>query len=345
MQEVYVDTLIEDLKHDLLKVEQKELIGIFIGGGTPTLLSSHLIAKLLGEINKLISFRRNIEITIEANPGTVTKSQLSNLRTIGINRLSIGIQSFQNDKLKILGRIHNKAEAINVVNMAQEVGFDNINIDLMFGLPGQTIVDAIADIKNVLALNSTHFSWYQLTIEPNTVFYQQRLNMPNDDVIAEMQQQGQQLLAEHKFKQYEISAYSKQNWRCRHNINYWQFGDYLGIGAGAHGKITTSKNSAVSRISKFVKPEDYLNSNLDFVYEHRDLACKELIAEFMLNALRLYEPVPVKLFIERTGLVLEDIMHVLKQASEYGFIEWNNDNIVTTEFGKRYLNRLLELFI
>lgn len=289
----YLDALLADFKNDLPKIQGRKLHSIFIGGGTPSLLSAEFYQKLL----ESIEFTKEIEITIEANPGTINKKQLQALRNIGINRISIGVQSLQDDKLQALGRIHNSKGAKNAIKIAQDSGFNNINIDLMFGIPKQTIQDAIFDLEAAATLQPTHLSWYQLTIEPKTVFHKKPPVLPDEDTIWEMQQQGQQLLAEQGFNQYEISAYSKPGFQCQHNLNYWLFGDYLGIGAGAHGKITTTKG-----IVRTTKPKDPKKYIYDFFGTENIIAKKDLTLEFMMNALRLYQPIPVKLFKERTGL-------------------------------------------
>jgi putative oxygen-independent coproporphyrinogen III oxidase len=340
----YLNALILDLKNDLTKISNRKLHSIFIGGGTPSLLSPDIITKLLNKIITSIPIKDNIEITLEANPGTVTKKQLHTLRTAGINRLSIGIQSFQNDKLEALGRIHDRKEAIQAIKMAQAAGFSNINIDLMYGIPKQTVQDAIYDIKSALSLKPTHLSWYQLTIEPHSVFYKHPIKLPDEDLIWNMQQHGQQIIDYFGFKQYEISAYSKPNFQCQHNLNYWQFGDYLGIGAGAHSKITDLNSNFITRISKYKNPKIYLEKNPNLIATQHNINNKELVLEFMINALRLTGAIPTKLFTERTNLDLNSIINPLNEAQHCGFLKWNKKNIITTPLGKRFLNELLRIF-
>ena len=340
----YLETLILDLKNDLTKIYKRKLHSIFIGGGTPSLLSPDTITKLLNKIITLIPIKDNIEITLEANPGTITKKQLQTLRAVGINRLSIGIQSFQNDKLKALGRIHNQKEASQAVKMAQAAGFSNINIDLMYGLPKQTLQDAIYDIKSALSLKPTHLSWYQLTIEPHSVFYNHPIKLPDENAIWNIQQRGQQTIDSFEFKQYEVSAYSKLNFQCQHNLNYWQFGDYLGIGAGAHSKITDLNSNFITRISKHKNPKIYLNKKQNFIATKKIIKNNKLVLEFMLNALRLTQAIPTKLFTERTNLNLNSIINPLNKAQQHGFLKWNEKNIIITPLGKRFLDELLRIF-
>lgn len=342
-EERYISTLIHDLQNDLLQVPQRKLTSIFIGGGTPTLISANNIAKLLEQINSLIAFEDNIEITIEANPGTIEYKALKILKSIGINRLSIGGQSFQNDKLKILGRIHQQQDINKAVKAAVKSGFTNINLDLMYGLPEQGIGDALADLLSAVSLEINHLSWYQLTIEPNTPFFSQKLDLPEEDTIWEMSQQGRDFLADKGFVQYEVSAYSKDNWQCGHNLNYWQFGDYLGIGAGSHSKITVFPS--VKRLKKHSHPNDYLDKEKGFIAEERTVPVQELIVEFMMNALRLYRPIPLKLFTERTSLPKNVLDNTLEKAQAKKFLKIADDNIVVTDLGKNFLNELLAIFI
>lgn len=343
-EEKYLQTLIADLSDDLLRIKNRELISIFIGGGTPTLFSPKIIAKLLEKINILIPFKNDIEITIEANPGTVNLAKLKALRSIAINRISLGAQSFQDDKLKAIGRIHNKQDILNAINAAVAAGFCNINLDLMYGLPQQNIADTLSDIKMAFALNPTHLSWYQLTIEPKTVFYQNQQELPDDEVIFSMQTSGLQLLEEQGFNRYEISAYSKNEWQCVHNLNYWQFGDYLGIGAGAHGKITAGINNII-RISKYNNPKIYMDTTKGYIAAINKIPDKELILEFMMNVLRLCQPIDLNLFSERTGIETKQLEKNLNKAKQNGFIELKENLIQTTELGRNFLNDLIGMFI
>jgi len=345
----YINALLADLDNDLPKINGRPLISIFIGGGTPSLFSPAAIEQLLTAIAKRVSFTKDIEITLEANPGTVELARFAGYRTAGVNRLSIGIQSFQADKLKALGRIHDDNEAIRAAETAHAAGFTNFNLDLMHGLPGQTIADALFDLKTAIALNPTHLSWYQLTIEPNTFFAHQPPVLPKDELMWEIQEQGYELLANQGFKQYEISAYSQTGKQCIHNKNYWEFGDYLGIGAGAHSKITGNKG--IERFYKKKNPKDYLNPLPNPLPEYREreseknINSTELPFEFMLNALRLYQDIPITLFEQRTGLSITTITDQLNQAQEKGLLNWDKNFIKTTELGKRFYNDLVEIFI
>jgi oxygen-independent coproporphyrinogen-3 oxidase len=353
----YAEALILDFKNNLKKINNRKLHSIFIGGGTPTLLSSQIITKLLTKIASLITFKKNIEITIEANPGTINKTKLRELYRAGINRLSIGVQSLQNEKLKLLGRIHNQSEAINAIKTAQAAGFSNINIDLIYGLPQQTIQDAMYDLQTALSLNPTHLSWYQLTIEPNTIFYKKHPKLPDENMIYNIEQQGQEFIKQKGFNQYEISAYSRgevfspTKFQCQHNLNYWQFGDYISIGAGSHSKIT--HNNKIIRINKHKNPKIYMDSRLrgnDCRGEifsptgerTSPLPQKDLILEFMINALRLNQPITNKFFTARTGLSLDIIKDSLNEAQEQGLL---NKNIAPTKQGRKFLNELLTIFV
>lgn len=346
----YVNALIEDLAQDIVtfSVQDRPIQSIFIGGGTPSLFSADAIEKLLQAIQKQCRFASNIEITLEANPGTVEQGLFADFKQVGINRLSIGIQSFQAEKLKSLGRIHNAAEAIRAVETAHQAGFENFNLDLMYGLPNQTMADALFDLKTALSLNPTHLSWYQLTLEPNTAFYHRPPVLPVIDELVEIQIAGQSYLAEQGFYPYEISAYtthSQPDRRSVHNLNYWLFGDYLAIGAGAHGKITDLKTDRIMRYWKTRHPKDYLDPNTAFLAGQKIISPLEIPLEFMMNTLRLYQLIPLELFKERTGLSIDCISSQLNQAKSGGLLDWDEWHIKTTDLGKRYLNDLLQLFL
>jgi len=288
-------------------------------------------------------------VTLEANPGTAEADRFKAYRESGINRLSIGVQSFDDEKLKSLGRIHNSAEALSAIMMAKDAGFDEINIDLMFGLPDQTVDHAMSDLEVAMGQQPTHLSWYQLTIEPNTIFYSKPPALPVDDLLWDMQQQGQAYLSDKGFDQYEVSAYARKgdNHQCQHNQNYWQFGDYLGIGAGAHGKLTHVAEGKIERYARHRIPQSYIDkvAQLNAVTETRNLTRDELPLEFMMNALRLNDGFHPSLFIEHTGLPLNHIHKQLEIAEEKGLIDWDINRIKPTETGHRYLNNLIELFI
>jgi putative oxygen-independent coproporphyrinogen III oxidase len=339
----YIATLIKDLEQDLPLVWGRRLSAIFIGGGTPSLFSPNVLEQLLQQIHARLPFS-NIEITLEANPGTVEQQRFEQFYQIGINRLSLGIQSFQDDKLKQLGRIHNGAEAQKAIQAAKLAGFTNFNLDLMHGLPNQNLADALFDLTTAISFSPTHLSWYQLTLEPHTQFYNQPPVLPNEDDIWNIQEQGQQYLADQNYLQYEVSAYSKPGFQCDHNRNYWEFGDYLGIGAGAHSKITDFTQQTITRFWKVKHPKQYLTTQ-SFIAEKKVVSEQELPFEFMLNALRLNEKIPIKLFERRTGLKLMAIHQSLQQAKQNNLLDWDDTTIYTTELGKRYLNDLISIFI
>ena len=343
----YISRLLQDLREHREHISGRTLRSIFIGGGTPSLFSASSIAKLLDSIHTVLPFPKDLEITLEANPGIIDQKQFLGFRKAGINRLSIGVQSFQDDKLKILGRAHNSSDAQKAVAIALKAGITNFNIDLMFGLPSQTIDQALQDLAMAQVLSPTHISWYQLTIEPHTAFYHSPPILPNDEIIWKMQKQGQKFLSEHQYKQYEISAYKQKNYSCKHNVNYWEFGDYIGIGAGAHSKITDLKTNTIFRSWKTKNPRDYLNLDLPLVAEQKTIAKNELAFEFMLNTLRLNKKIPAKLFTERTGLLIQDIQEKIKLAQEQKLLVFNAHKKIfyTTKKGKLFLNNLLELFI
>lgn len=341
----YLAALIADLEADLIKITDRKIISIFMGGGTPSLFTPLSLQYLLNEIKQRVEFADNIEITLEANPGTIEYQRFADYRAAGINRLSIGVQSLQDEKLKALGRIHGAEEAIKAAQAAHAAGFTNFNLDLMHGLPHQTLEDGLYDLQTALLLKPTHLSWYQLTLEPNTFFAYNPPQLPADEVIDELHEQGRKLLAGHDFQQYEISAYSKSNYRCQHNVNYWEFGDYLGIGAGAHSKITDITNQTITRQWKVKHPKDYLDHNSHFIGEEKIINKTELPFEFMLNALRLYQDIPIDLFITRTGLPITAIKNHLIQAAEKELLHWNNNVIRITDLGRRFYNNLVEIFV
>ncbi|MBI3575463.1 MAG: oxygen-independent coproporphyrinogen III oxidase-like protein [Gammaproteobacteria bacterium] len=344
-ERAYADALLRDLDAELPQVTGRRIETVFFGGGTPSLFSPQAIAGLLEGVRARVEIAPDAEITLEANPGTVDVERFKGFRNAGVNRLSIGIQSFDDDKLKVLGRIHGRAEALRAAQAARAAGFENFNLDLMFGLPGQTFEQAFADVRIAIEQQPTHLSVYQLTIEPNTLFHAQPPVLPDDDATWEMQQALQALLATNGYRQYEVSAYAQLGRECRHNLNYWQFGDYLGIGAGAHGKITAGNN--ITRHWKLKHPEDYMSkAGIPAVIggEQR-LTHTDAIAEFMLNALRLTEGFPAALFTERTGLASDAVEASLRHAEQRDFIARNAAAIRPTEQGRRFLNNLIELFI
>ncbi|MBY5947532.1 radical SAM family heme chaperone HemW [Photobacterium rosenbergii] len=344
----YIDALIEDLDTDLAKYglasQSRELHSIFIGGGTPSLISAPEIGRLLEAVKKRIPFNDNIEITMEANPGTVEAGRFNAYREVGVNRISIGIQSFQDEKLKRLGRIHGSREAITAAGLAQEAGLDSFNIDLMHGLPDQSIDDALSDLKQAIALEPPHLSWYQLTIEPNTLFYSKPPVLPDDDDLWEIFEQGHKLLAEAAYVQYEISGYSKPGRQCRHNLNYWRFGDYLGIGCGAHGKLSFA-DGTITRTVKVKHPRGYLNQSKPYLDQEIQVDASERPFEFFMNRFRLLEACPKQDYVERTGLPLASIEGPINWALEQNYLEDKGDEWQITEHGKLFLNDLLAAFV
>jgi len=343
----YIDALIRDLEYVVPSVWGRTIQTIFIGGGTPSLFSAEAYDRLFSSLRALLPISHNAEITLEANPGTFEQQRFADYFSLGINRLSIGIQSFNNDSLQALGRIHDSQQAIKAVETAHKVGFDNFNLDLMFGLPHQTAKTARNDIETAIALEPSHISYYQLTIEPNTLFHQQPPTLPDDDPIIDWQLNSQSKLAKAGYQQYEVSAYAKENQQCRHNLNYWQFGDYLGIGAGAHGKVSDAAKQTITRQSKQKQPQAYINQagTDDLLLTNDILQAKDIGFEFMLNALRLTDGFPTPLFYQQTGIPLSHIERALKQAEQQEFISWDIKLIKPTEKGQRYLNNLIELFL
>ena len=391
----YIAALLEDLDADLADFSElqyahtgvaldwavRPIATIFIGGGTPSLISPNGYARLFAGLRERLRFSDDIEITLEANPGTVEQGLFEGYRAVGINRLSIGVQTFQGEQLKALGRIHSGDEALRAASAARAAGFTRINLDLMHGLPGQSVAAACDDLRQAIALGVTHLSWYQLTLEPNTVFYRQQPILPDDDVLADIQEQGEALLAEAGFQRYEVSAYAQAGQACRHNLNYWQFGDYLGIGAGAHGKLTlagvpgetgaaestgardaTEPNATLTiyRRSKTRMPKDYLAaasgtptrvSLSDWPQTGAFMATSEVIAasdlpfEFMLNALRLTAGVPQAYWSQRTGLPADVISQTLAVLRERGLLEANPERLQASALGLRFLNRAIDAFL
>jgi len=354
----YVRALRFDLEQDKLLAQGRKLTSIFFGGGTPSMLSADAIAQIIKDAAEVIGFEDGIEITLEANPGTFEQEKFAGFWRAGVNRLSIGIQSFNDHQLKKLGRVHGRDEAINAVEVARRAGFDNINLDLMHGLPDQSLADALADIDQAIALSPEHLSWYQLTIEPNTAFYSAPPVLPEEDILVDIQDAGFARLAEAGYEQYEVSAYARNKNQARHNLNYWQFGDYLGIGAGAHGKITDVDQKRIFRLWKTRLPQHYLaaassqkiSTNLQghqnlFGAGSDLLLLDNLPLEFMMNALRLNDGVPSEYFVERTGLALTEIEPQWRQLIDKNLVEPDVRVIKPTELGRRFLNRALEIFM
>lgn len=344
-EERYIAALLHELEMSLPYIAERPLVSIFFGGGTPSLFSGKAIGQILDGVAKRVAFTPDIEITLEANPGTIEHARFQDFRHAGINRLSLGIQSLQNDKLKILGRIHDRDQALHAVDIARNAGFDNFNLDIMYGLPEQTIEDALSDIKTALACEPTHFSWYQLTIEPNTLFYHQTPTLPHDDMIWDMQLAGQTCIRDHGFSQYEVSAYSLPDKACVHNRHYWEFGDYLGIGAGAHSKITDISKQHILRHMQVKNPRDYLDEQKRLLSAWNIVSDDSSIFEFMLNALRLTDGVPSMLFSERTGLALSTLTPIMEKARQKKLLLIDDSRICASELGHRYLNDLMAMFL
>lgn len=346
-EKAYIDALIRDLEQELPSFWGRSISSIFMGGGTPSLFSPESIDRLLSALRARLSFAANIEITMEANPGTIELGKFNEFNHAGINRLSIGIQSFNDDKLKSLGRIHGRKEAIRAAEFAHDAGFNSFNLDLMYGLPRQSLSEAIEDIETAIALEPKHLSHYQLTIEPNTFFHHQPPTVPDDDHIWDMQEACQTSLAKKGYVQYEISAYAKDDFQCQHNLNYWQFGDYLGIGAGAHGKLTNAPEQKIHRSWKVKQPKDYLNNAAteQRIAGEKILTRDDAAFEFMMNALRLNKGFATEIFQQHTGLPISIIEKQLKLAEEKELITWDIKQIKPTAKGRQYLNTLLELFL
>lgn len=348
-EQQYIQALLADLEQELPLVWGRRISSIFIGGGTPSLFSADGIATLLQGVRALLPVTASAEITLEANPGSAEADRFQGYREAGINRLSIGIQSFDDTHLKALGRIHSREQAQQAVHMATEAGFQRINLDLMFGLPEQTPQQAEQDLSSALELHRSlgigHLSWYQLTLEPNTLFHRHPPPLPADDRIAAMQANGIKQLQQAGFQRYEISAYSIAGQTCRHNLNYWEFGDYIGIGAGAHGKI--SSHDRILRRWRHRHPRQYMQQALagQALSGERLLEHDDLLLEFMMNALRLQDGVPMELFRERTRSGMDGSEDALSEARQRGWLEQDPQRLQATAAGLLWLNDLLELFV
>lgn len=338
----YIDHLLVDLHHDLPLAGNRSIHSIFIGGGTPSLFSAELINRLLSAIQREIPFEKDSEITIEANPNSADADHFAGYINAGINRISIGVQSFQADKLDKLGRVHNPQDAINAAKLANSLPLRSFNLDLMHGLPNQSLNDALFDLQQAIDLAPPHLSWYQLTIEPNTLFGSKPPKLPDEDLLWDIYQQGHQLLTANGYEQYETSAYAKAGLQCQHNLNYWRFGDYLGIGCGAHGKLT-QPNGQIIRTIKTRHPKGYMAGR--YLEKSYVVPQEELPFEFFMNQFRLHEPTPKLRFMQTTQLSLSIIEPQIKQALDQQYITEDNDYWYLTEKGKLYLNSLLELFL
>jgi oxygen-independent coproporphyrinogen-3 oxidase len=347
----YIDALGADLDADLARfgdaIAHREIVSIFFGGGTPSLFAPDEIARILDHASKRLPFRNGIEITMETNPGTVEHGRFDGYLRAGVNRLSFGVQSFDNGKLLRLGRIHSAIEAERAIRTAQDHGYDNINLDLMYALPGQSLDGALVDIERAIALSPTHISHYQLTLEPNTLFAAKPPPLPDEDSAWDMQEACQRRLAEAGYAQYEVSAYARDARRCAHNLNYWMFGDYLGIGAGAHGKITDASSGEIVRTTKVKLPRSYLDraARNETFGTAEPVANEQRAFEFMLNALRLNEGVAISEFEKHSGLARDTISAPLAEARTRGWLEADETQLRPTESGRRFLNDLIGLFL
>ena len=344
----YVNALCQDLDSDIDSLETPYSDGfhsVFIGGGTPNLFSASAYEQLLDYIRKKFGIKRGAEITLEVNPGAAEAERFRDYRMAGINRLSIGIQSFHSRYLATLGRIHSGAEAERAVEHCLAAGFENFNLDLMHGLPGQSIEDALKDLRKAFSLGPTHLSWYQLTIEPNTEFYAQPPPLPDDDYLIEMQDSGIQLITEAGFQRYEVSAYSQLGYQSQHNLNYWLFGDYLGIGAGAHGKLSYPNAGLIKRTRKKKQPAHYLASELSRIAEVSPVPPEERSLEFLLNSLRLVGGFCVREYEARTGLGFGHIAKKVESLCKMSLLKRNGATVQTTPRGFSVLNSLISEFI
>lgn len=340
----YIDALIADLEQALPQIWGRRVYSVFFGGGTPSLLSARAIDDLLAAIRARVTVVNDAEITLEANPGTFEAEKFRDFRSAGINRLSIGIQSFNPKHLQALGRIHDEREARRAIEIAQ-ANFDLYNLDLMYALPQQTVAEAVEDLNTALSFGAPHLSFYHLTIEPNTYFHSYPPQLPDEDASADIHEMVAEHLVGAGYEHYETSAYARPGKRCRHNLNYWRFGDYLGIGAGAHSKL--SFHDRIVREARYKQPKSYLERVQagDAVSERRELTRKDLPFEFMLNMLRLSEGFTPADFAERTGLQISAAEKGLQAAEQKGFIVRTHERIAPSEHGQRYLNELLELFL
>ena len=342
-EQQYIDSLLADLRAEAHLAQGRPLVSIFFGGGTPSLMSAEGIGKIITGVQQELACSPDMEVTLEANPGTFEQARFAGFQAAGVNRLSIGVQSFDDICLQALGRVHNSDQANAAIDAAKQLGFAHINLDLMHGLPGQTPALAMQDIKQALSHGTDHLSWYQLTLEPNTLFYSQPPELPEEDDLADIQDQGQELLQAKGFKQYEISAWCQPGNEAKHNLNYWRFGDYIGIGAGAHGKLSyqdEAGNLQIQRRVKLRQPKAYMQalsplSSADLI----DPA--DLPLEFFMNVLRLQNGVEESLYRQVTGLDLKDLSQ-LQDLRKRGLVR--PDRLVTTPLGWRFLNGVLEAF-
>ena len=342
--DAYVERLLEDLDEDLPRVSGRPASTVFIGGGTPSLCPPALIGRLLDGLAARLGLESDAEVTLEANPGSSDAARFAGYRAAGVTRLSIGVQSFDDDALRALGRIHDADTARLAVRAAKRAGFGQINLDLMHGLPGQDATGAARDLETAIAQEVPHLSWYQLTIEQNTVFHRRPPLLPAEDALAELQAAGEALLAEGAYVQYEVSAFAREGNACRHNLNYWRFGDYLGLGAGAHGKLTLAAEDRVVRTRRTRSPRDYLRSPPAARRVLEDVLPSDLPLEYLMNALRLREGSPVDAFEARTGLSTSLLSPARESLVADGLLEPDPLRLCATPTGFRFLDTLLARF-
>ncbi|WP_102797897.1 radical SAM family heme chaperone HemW [Bowmanella denitrificans] len=343
----YISHLLDDLATDALLVDDRQVVSIFFGGGTPSLFSPDGIHRILDGVRARVNLAPDAEITLEANPGTVESEKFIGFRQAGVNRISIGVQSFQADKLQALGRIHDSAQARNAAGFAHQAGLRSFNLDLMHGLPDQGLDDALSDLQTAIAQKPPHLSWYQLTIEPNTQFASKPPQLPEDDILWDIQQQGHALLEAAGYQQYEISGYSLAGHQCQHNLNYWRFGDYLGIGCGAHGKITDTRTGSIQRRVKIKHPKGYMDITRPYLDKQNLVDEEDRPFEFFMNRLRLVEPCPKQDYDRFTGLALSQfsLADKLARAVDMGLLAETSQSWQVTDQGRRYLNSLLEMLV
>jgi oxygen-independent coproporphyrinogen-3 oxidase len=341
----YLAALIEDFEADAVHLQGREIQTVFIGGGTPSLLPARFYDDLFAAMRKIATFADNVECTLEANPGTNEAHRFSDYRSAGINRLSIGVQSFDNSSLSKLGRVHDADQARTAIDTCSGAGFDSFNLDLMYGLPSQDSDAAIKDLEIALSFSPSHLSWYQLTIEANTAFYSRPPVLPLEDSIMTMQKNGLALLESKGLKRYEVSAYSTAGNESRHNLNYWRFGDYIGIGAGAHGKITYPKQNRIVRTTKFKQPDTYLKQEQSRCAQKKQIDDCDYSIEFMMNALRLSKGFDEDLFERRTGNSFSEIAKKIRYLSSQGWLSHQAKQIIPTAKGQLFLDSLLQEFL
>lgn len=345
-ESAYIDALLADLETESAALGSRGVDSVFIGGGTPSLLSPDAVARLIEGIGARAGLSPGCEVTLEANPGTAEAGRFAGFRQAGVTRLSIGVQSFDDDRLAAIGRIHNGREARAAAEMAKAAGFEGLNLDLMYALPGQTVAQAVSDIESALEIEPTHLSYYQLTLEPNTLFFRHPPKLPAEGAAWRMSREGIGRMESRGYRRYEVSAFARAGSQCRHNLNYWRFGDYAGIGAGAHGKLTDLRRGEILRSLKHRHPRAYLDAARDgrFDLKREALARDMLPLEFMMNALRLVAGFDPALFSARTGIPLGEISHAVATAESRGMLEIRGGVLKPTPLGFQFLDDLLLLF-